>query len=183
MTATPDRFLPQEARRPRRLTTPHTQPSLHYFGNQSRRNHHAGRPQKQPLALPTFDLLNPEDRLLLTHVPRVDQAPEFVATTPHRFTSLRILATWGLTNGTHAVMIDCVHGAKHFIVALLCVARFGRCHASGCLAKMTWLANEVLWLLDRRRDEVPSSRDTVGSTDWREARELGTAGQVRPIHS
>jgi hypothetical protein len=130
--------------------------SLHYFGSRAQCIHDSDRVQKRTLNDGTFDLLNPEDRLLLTHVPRVQRAPEFAAVTPHRLTSLRILAIWGLTNGSDAVMIDCVHGVTHLVVALTCAGRVGRSGSLECLANGL-AGNAVLSLVDGRRAEIPSS--------------------------
>ncbi len=178
MIATPDVFPNQNPRRGfpldcfLRLTDGSI---LHYFGSRAQCIHDSDRVQKRTLNDGTFDLLNPEDRLLLTHVPRVQRAPEFAAVTPHRLTSLRILAIWGLTNGSDAVMIDCVHGANHLVVALACASRVGRSGFLECLAVVWWempccRLSTGVGLRSRRR------RDTVGSAKRIEARVPESAG-------
>jgi hypothetical protein len=178
MIATPDVF---PIRNPRRgfpldcflgLTD---RSSLHYFGTRAQCIHDSDRVQKRTLDDGTFDLLNLEDRLLLTHVPRVQRAPEFAAVTPHRLTSLRILAIWGLTNGSDAVMIDCVHGANHLVVALTCASRVGRSDFWECLALVWWempfcRLSTCVGQRSRRR------RDTVGCAYRIKALVRGSAG-------
>jgi hypothetical protein len=68
--------------------------------------------QKPSPISPRFDFLIPEDRLVLTQFPRVAR-PQNSLRLPHRSSHLRILASWGLTNGLIGVMIDCMHVANH----------------------------------------------------------------------
>jgi hypothetical protein len=178
MIATPDVFPNRNPRRGFPLDSfigLSDRSSLHYFASRAQCIHNSDRVQKRTLDDGTFDLLNPEDRLLLTHVPRVQRAPEFAAVTPHRLTSLRILAIRDLTNGSVAVMIDCVHGANHLVVALTCVSPVGRSGLLECLALVWWempfsRLSTGVGLRSRRR------RDTVGSAKRSEARVRGSAG-------
>ena len=108
---------PACAATPGRLTGPAIAPGAplpYYFPTPTRRNHFPGFPQKRPPPSPTFDFSIPEARLLLTQVPRVAR-PQNSPPFPRRFSSLRILAKRGLTNGLIVIMIDCMHGAKHAV--------------------------------------------------------------------
>jgi hypothetical protein len=80
-----------------------------------------------------FDFLNPEDTLLLTQFPRFARAPEFASTPPLRFSPHRILQIWGLTNGTMAVMIDCMHGDIHLLADHVGFRRSKGFEWDGCL--------------------------------------------------
>jgi hypothetical protein len=110
--------VPPAKRPPGRVSRAPRSHHHNYPATAFERNHHFATRQKPPVNLPLFDFFIPEERLLLTQFPRVAR-PRNSPRSPHRVSPPRILPARGLTNGVRAVMIDCMHGAKHSLLQSL----------------------------------------------------------------